>query len=267
MARIGLVAGYGKLPLIFARAAKEKGETVIGFGLKGVTDDGLAACVEKMHWIEWGDFKKAILLVAAERIKKIAMLGKIKKDVFFKGDEDFDEKARKMLEKTKDRKDYSLLKEVSGVLKAFGIEVMDPTEYLGELMPSKGVLTKKQPAKDEWADVEYGMLVAKDLSRFDIGQTIAVKDKTVIALEAVEGTDETIRRAGSFARTGFVVVKVARPNQDMKFDIPLVGPDTLNAIIEAKGNVLALEGERTLLMDRQELVRIADENGIAVVVI
>jgi len=267
MPRIGLVAGYGKLPLIFAQAAKEKGETVIGFGLKGVTDENLAGCVDRMHWLEWGGFKKALLLIAAERIKRIVMLGKIKKDVFFKGDEEFDDKARKILEETKDRKDYSILSEISKVLKTFGIEVMDPTGYLKELMPSKGVLTKREPTKDEWGDIDYGKLVAKDLSRYDIGQTIAVKDKTVIALEAVEGTDEMIRRAGRLARAGFVVVKVARPHQDMKFDIPLIGPDTLNALIEAKGKALALEGERTLLMDKSELVKIADENSISVVVI
>ncbi|MFA6610541.1 MAG: UDP-2,3-diacylglucosamine diphosphatase LpxI, partial [Candidatus Omnitrophota bacterium] len=205
MSRIGLVAGHGKLPIIFAKAAKESGETVIAFALKGVTQEDLAGYVDKIHWLEWGNFQKALLLLATERIKRIVMLGKIDKEILFKGDEKLDDKARSMLKKTGDRKDYPILKGVAGILGKLGIEVMDSTTYLKDLIPSKGVLTKREPTKEEWEDIAYGKDVARELSRFDIGQTLAVKDKTVIALEAIEGTDETIKRAGELTSVGFSV--------------------------------------------------------------
>lgn len=267
MARIGLVAGYGKLPIIFAQVAKTKGDTVIGFGLKGVTQGELEGYVEKLHWLEWGELEKAIILLVTERIKKIIMLGKIKKDILFKDDKDLDDEAKKLLEKTKDKKDYAILNEVTKVLSKVGIEVMDSTAYLKDLIPSKGTLTKREPSGEEWQDIRYGKEIASQLSQFDIGQTVVIKDRTVIALEAVEGTDETISRAGSLTDDGFVVVKVARPNQDMRFDVPLVGLDTLKALIEAKGKALALEEKRTLLMDKEELIKSADENGISIVVV
>lgn len=267
MARIGLLAGEGKLPLVFSVIAKGKGDTVIAFGLKDVTDKELEGHVDKMHWLEWGDLKKGLLLLATERVKKVIMLGKINKEVLLKGDEHLDEESRKLLNILNDKKDYSVLNDVTKLLAKFGVEVMDSTTYLKDLIPSKGTLTKREPTKNEWDDINYGKSVAKTASGFDIGQTIAVKNKTVIAVEAVEGTDETISRAGSFVKGGFVVVKVARPDQDMRLDVPLVGPATIRAVIDAKGSAIALEAKKTLLIDKEEVVRLADENGISVVVI
>lgn len=267
MARIGLVAGDGKLPIIFAQMAKEKGDTVIALGIKGITEEELENYVDKIHWLDWGSLKKAVLLVVTERIGKVVLLGKLKKELLFKRDEEIDEDARKMLDKIKDKKDYAILDEVAKFLSKVGIEVIDPTPYLKDLIPSRGTLTKREPEGKEWEDIEYARTVAKALSGFDIGQTIIVKDKTVIAMEAMEGTDETISRAGELVKGGFVAVKVARPNQDMRFDIPLVGLDTLKRLIETNGKVLAVEEKRTLLMDREELVQLADEKGISIVII
>lgn len=267
MARIGLVAGDGKLPIIFSKAAKAKGDTVIGFGLKGITQDELKSYVDKMHWLKWGDFTKALILLAAERINKVIMLGKVKKEAFFKEGQKFDDETKKILEKTKDKKDYAILNEVTKVLNKIGVEVIDSSFYLKDLIPSKGILTKRAPTEDEWEDINYGVKVAKELSRYDIGQTVAVKDKTVLALEAAEGTDETISRAGRLTDGGFVIVKTARPDQDMRFDVPLAGLDTLKAIIEAKGKALAVEEKRTLLLDKDELVKRADECGVSIVVV
>jgi hypothetical protein len=264
--RIGLVAGEGRLPAIFADAAKEKGDTVIAFALKGVAGEELAGHVDKIHWLEWGDLKKGILLLAMERIGHIVLLGKIKKELFFKG-APMDEDARTAMKKIGDKKDYAILNEVTNVLSKVGIKVMDPTGYLTKLIPAKGILTKREPLESEWADINYGQLVAKSLSGFDVGQTIVLKDKTVIAVEAMEGTDETIRRAGSFTKGGFTAVKVARPNQDMRFDIPLVGLDTLKALAEAGGKVLALEADKMLLMDKEEIIKFADEKDISIAVI
>lgn len=267
MSKIGLVAGEGELPIIFAKEAKARGETVIALGLKGVTSEELSKYAEKVHWFEWGDLKKAVLLAVSERLKHITLLGKIKKEMLFKESKKFDDESEKIVRLSGSKKDYSILKGIAGLLKTVGIEIMDPTPYLKELVPLKGVLTKRAPTHGEKEDIEYGRGVASGLAKFDIGQTIVVKEKTVIALEAVEGTDETIKRAAHLVDGGFTVVKVARPDQDARFDIPLVGPGTVNIIAQGKGSVLALEEKRTFLMKREEAIRIADENGIVIVVV
>ena len=267
MARIGLIAGEGKLPMIFSRLAKAKGDTVIAFGLKGVTNEALARYADKMHWLDWGSLQKGLLLLVTERIRKIILLGKLKKDIFFKEEKGLDDKAKKILDKLSDKKDYAILNEVDKLLKKIGVEVIDSTIYFKELIPHKGTLTKREPTEKEWADISYGSDIAKKLSGFDIGQTMVIKDKMAIAVEAMEGTDQTISRAGGLVKGGFVVVKVARPNQDMRFDVPLVGLDTLKALIEAEGKVLALEEKKTLLMDREELIKLADQKDVSIVII
>ncbi|OGW85849.1 MAG: hypothetical protein A2987_04980 [Omnitrophica bacterium RIFCSPLOWO2_01_FULL_45_10] len=272
MSRIGLVAGSGKLPLVFSKIAKEKGDTVIAFGIKGITEEGIEECVDKIHWLKWGELQKAVILLAVEKIRKIILLGKVKKEIFFSdpakgGGTGLDETAKNLLNKIGDKKDYSILNEITRVLAKVGIEVMDVTAYLKEIIPTKGILTRKTPTEKEWEDINYGHSVGKGLSGFDIGQTVAVKDKIVIALEAMEGTDETLARAGRLVNGGFAAVKVARPEQDMRFDVPLVGLDTLNTLAKARGSVLAVEGGKTLLLDKEEIIKLADEKGIAVVVI
>lgn len=267
MARIGLVAGAGELPVIFAKKAKEKGDTVIAIGLKGVTSDELLKYVEKVHWFEWGDLKKAMFLAVTERLRKISLLGKIKKEILFKDSNKFDEESKKIVKAAGGKKDYAILKAIANLIKTVGIEIIDPTPYLEELVPSKGILTKRQPTQSEKDDIDYGREVASGLAHFDIGQTVIVKDRTVIALEAAEGTDDTIRRAGSLTGGAFTVVKMARPDQDARFDIPLVGPDTLKVIIENKGSVLALQEKKTFLMNKAESISLADSNGISIVVV
>ena len=267
MARIGLVAGYGELPLIFAKKAKEKGDTVIALGLKGVTSEELENYVEKVYWFEWGDLKKAILIAVTQRLRRIVLLGKINKDILFKDSGKLDEESKKIIKSGGGKKDYNILKGVADLVKTVGIEVIDPTPYLGELIPVKGVLTKKAPGKDEELDIEYGRKVASELAKFDIGQTVIVKDRTIIALEAVEGTDDAIRRAGALVDGGFTVVKMARPAQDARFDVPLVGLQTIRTIAENKGKVLALEEKKTFLMNKEDVVRTADESGLSIIVI
>ncbi|MDO8525901.1 MAG: UDP-2,3-diacylglucosamine diphosphatase LpxI [Candidatus Omnitrophota bacterium] len=265
--RIGLVAGEGRLPMVFARVAKEKGDTVIAFGLKGITSPDLERCVDKLHWVPWGSLQKAALLLVTERIRKIIMLGKVKKDILFNSEGSLDANANAIFDKIKDKKDYAVLNGIKGFLEKFGVEIIDSTTYLKELIPSKGTITGREPSGEEWDDINYGKEIAKSLSSFDIGQTIAVKEKTVIAVEAMEGTDRVIERAGSLVNGGFVVVKVARPDQDMRFDVPLVGLDTVRALGQSGASVLAMEAGKTLLMDREEVVKFADRNNISIVII
>lgn len=267
MARIGLVAGYGELPLIFAKKAKEKGDTVIALGLKGSTSEELEKYVEKIYWFEWGDLKKAMLLAITQRLRKIALLGKIEKEMLFKDSGKFDEESKKITGSSGGKKDYNILKGVADLVKTVGIEIIDPTPYLEELIPVKSILTKRTPTKKEELDIEYGRKIALELARLDIGQTVIVKDKTIIAIEAAEGTDETILRAGKLVDGGFTVVKMARPAQDARFDVPLVGPQTVKTIALAGGKVLALEQKKTFLMNQEEAVRIADESDLSIIVI
>jgi len=267
MARIGLLAGYGSLPMIFAKKAKEKGDTVIAFGMVGIADKELEQAVDKMNWLEVGDMKKALLLVVTDRIQKVVMLGKVNKSIFFNKIDQFDEEAKKLLGKNIDKKDYPLMQQAAKILKGMGIDVIDSTTYLEELLPSKGILTKRQPAKSELEDIEYARDVARLIARFDVGQTVAVKDKTIIALEGAEGTDETIRRAGGLAKNGFTAVKVARPDQDMRFDVPMVGLDTIKMLIDAGGKAFALESRRMFLTDKEEVIKLADKNGVSIIVL
>lgn len=265
--KIGLVAGEGKLPLVFAKLARSKGDTVIGFGLKGVTSPDLEKCVDKLHWVPWGNLQKALLLLATERIKKIIMLGKLRKETLFKDDASIDPEAEKILKKIRDKKDYSILNTVTNVLAKLGVEVIDSTTYLKDLIPSKGVITKRAPTAHEEEDLNYGRVVAEKLASFDIGQTITVKEKTILAVEAAEGTDDTILRTGLLVKGGFVVVKVARPDQDMRFDVPLVGPETIKAMAKTGATALSLESDKTLLLDKEEVIDLADKSNISIVVV
>lgn len=267
MATIGIVAGAGKLPIIFADTAKRRGDKVIGIGIKGVTSNEIESHVDKFVWFELGAMQKMIFALLANRINKIVLLGKLKKDLFFKNAEGFDEDTKLLLAKLNDNRDYSILSKASELLSKFGIEVIDPTSYLKDLMPAKGIITKRPPTKEEMDDIEYAKTIASELARLDIGQAVAVKNKTVVALEAVEGTDEAIARAGSLSKRGFVVVKVARPNQDMRFDIPLVGLETVEAIIRSGGTALAIESDKTFLIDKEEIIKLADEKSLSIIII
>ena len=268
MANIGLVAGAGKLPELFAGLARKKGDRVIGIGLKGVTDGGFEKHVDKLVWVDLGAVQKTIFSLMTDRINKIVLLGKLKKDLFFRGDVALDRDAELMLGKlNNDRKDYSLLTEAAKFLGKFGIEIMDPTPYMQEFIPQKGVLTKRGLTDNEREDMDYACQVAKELARFDIGQTVAVKQKTVIAIEAVEGTDDTIARAGKFSKKGFVVAKAARPEQDMRFDVPLIGLETVEALAAAGGTAIALESGKTFLIDRAAVVSFADSHDLAIVIV
>lgn len=266
MARIGIVGGSGKLPIIFSDAARRKGEKVIGIGLKGVTDPALEGHVDKLIWIDLGAVQKTIFAVVAERVNKIALLGKLNKDLFLKNNKDLDADARTFTGRLNDMRDYSMLRKAADFLRKFGIEIIDPTPYLRDLLPEKGVITKRPPTESEAEDITYARQVAGELARLDIGQAVAVKSKAVLALEAMEGTDRVIARAGELSQKGFVVVKAARPDQDMRFDVPLVGLETIETLAASGGTALALESGRTFLIDREAIVSFADARNIAIVI-
>lgn len=266
MEKIGLIAGGGELPVIFAKEARKKGVKVIGFAIKGLALPDLEGACDKVHWLGTNQIMKGLLLFAVERIRKIVMLGKIDKSIIYSSIKKNEGELARFKE-TPDKSDYTILDKVTAELEKKGVEVIDGAEYLTELLPSKGILTKRHLSETEDGDVSFGFRIAKEIARFDIGQTIVIKDKSVIGVEAIEGTDRTIKRVAELGVREFVVVKVSRPEQDMRWDVPVVGPETVKLIADNNGRVLALEEKKMFLVDKDSCVRLADKNDISIVVI
>lgn len=267
MRKIGLIAGKGELPEILAYKMKENGIKVIGFALSGITDPSFGYSCHRVHWLKLGQLKKFLLLLFTEQIREITMIGKIDKSILFDRSVKEDKDVERILKSLKDNADYTILEKITKEFKKIGVKVVDGSVFMEDFLPEKGVLTKRKLLDAEKDDVSFGYRVAKELARLDIGQCVVVKDKTIVSVEAMEGTDMTINRAGKICGDGFVVVKVARPKQDMRFDVPCVGIQTIRVIAENKGRVLAIESRKTYLIDRTKCVKAADKNGISIVVV
>jgi len=266
MERLGLVAGGGDLPKIFIRSVKEAGDKLVVFALKDIAAEDLNAEADRIHWLEIGQYKKFALLLLTERIRKLVLVGKVDKNVIYQKD-GYDKEGADTLKNLKDKRnqnDYSILEEITKHLQKVGVEVIDGMKYLAHLLPEKGVLTKIQPDEKIKADIEYGFDMAKKTSGMDIGQTVIVKDKTIVAIEAMEGTDRAIERAYEVAGEGCCMVKVSRPNQDPRWDVPTVGPETMIKLSENKFRALAIENGKMFLIDKEKLVSLADTNNIVV---
>ena len=266
MKKVGIIAGAGELPIIFARKARKNGVKVVGFAIESMATADFDKECDKVYRLNIGQFKKFLFLLIFERIQKIVMLGKINKSEIYKKAEK-DEKAIEFLKSPGDKSDYTLLGKITKGFQKIGIEVISGTEYLSDLFPPKGILTKKFPSENQREDINLGLNVARELARLDIGQSVVVKDKTIVSVEAMEGTDKTIERAAALCGEGFTVVKVPRPKQDMRWDVPVVGPDTLKVIAENKGRVLAIEEKKMFLLKREECISFADKNDISIVVV
>lgn len=266
MEKIGLIAGGGVLPVIFAEEARKKGVKVVGFAIKDMASQDLDGACSKVHHIAAGEFKKFFFLLLFERVKKVAILGKIEKSIIY-SDIKKDTKALKYLKETESKSDYRLLDKITTELKKIGIELISGTEYLASLFPVKGVLTKREPSDKERGDISFGLGIAKEMARMDIGQTVVVKDKNVVSVEAMEGTNKAIERSSALCGEGFTVVKVARPKQDMRWDVPAIGPETIKLIARGKGNVLVMEEKKMYLVDEAACRALADENNISIVVV
>lgn len=263
MAKVGLVAGKGKLPLEFVRSAREAGDSVVVFAINGMASPQLAEEADKIYWLNIGQFGKFIFLLIKEKIRQLAFVGKVDKSAMYDKAVHDDETTR-TLESARDKKDYSILEVITRRLGRFGIEVIDGRRYLAGLLPEKGVLSRTTPDARVKEDISFGFDIAKKLAGLDIGQTIVIKDKSVVAVEAMEGTDATIERASSIAGAGCVMIKVSRPDQDMRWDVPTVGPDTMIRLSENKFSALVIENSKMFMVEKEKLVRMADDNNIVV---
>jgi DUF1009 family protein len=262
--RIGLIAGNGRFPIIFADNAKRLGYTVSAVAHIGETAPELEQHVERIHWIKIGQFNKLIHALKEDGVQQAVMLGGVKKThVFTTVRPDF--RALALASRLRAWKDDAILREIAAELEREGIQIRESTFGLTGILVEEGTLTKRSPTKKEWEDIEFGWDMAHEIGRLDIGQCVVIKDRVVVAVEAVEGTDETIRRAGALGREGVVVVKRSKPQQDLRFDLPAVGPRTIETMEAVHASVLALEAGRTVLLDRDETVRRAEGAGIAIV--
>ena len=262
--RIGLIAGNGRFPIIFAENAKRLGYAVSAVAHIGETAPELEQYVERIHWIKVGQFNKLIQALKEDGVRQAVMLGGIKKTHVFTTVRP-DLRALALFSRLKQWKDDAILREVATELEGEGIQIRESTFGLRGILVEEGSLTERSPSKKEWEDIRYGWEVARDIGRLDIGQCVVVKDRVVVAVEAVEGTDEAIRRGGVLAGEGAVVVKRSKPQQDLRFDLPAVGPATIEAMVSVKATVLTLEADRSVLLDRDETLRKAERAGIAIV--
>ncbi len=262
--RLGLIAGNGRFPIIFADNARKLGYHVSAVAHEGETDPELANHVDRIHWIKIGQLNKLITAFKSDQVHQAVMLGGIKKThVFTTVRPDF--RALALAARLALWKDDDILREIAKELEKEGITICESTFGLEGILADEGPLTARVPSGKEWEDIRYGWDVAHDIGRLDIGQCVIVKDRVVVAVEAVEGTDEAIKRGGQLAKDGAVVVKRCKPQQDLRFDLPAVGPRTIEIMASVNASVLAVEAGRTIILDRDLTLKKAQSAGIAVV--
>lgn len=270
--RIGLLAGSGRFPITFARDAQQQGYSVFCLGVAGMAPPELDEICDVFVTAPLSRVGKAIRLFRRAGVRRAVMAGKIEKTVLFSPFRWLrmipDWRTLHMLFKyaAKDKRDDTLLLAVIREFERDGIHFDSALDFCPELLVKHGFLTNRKPTPSQWKDIRFGWEMAKEMGRLDVGQTVVVSDTAVIAVEAIEGTDQAIQRAGTLCRRGgFTVVKVAKPQQDMRFDVPTIGVQTVQTIHEAGGRVLAIESGKTIILDENEVVQLADRLGIAIV--
>lgn len=261
----GLIAGNGRFPFMVLEAARARNLRMVVAAIREETSPEIESMGYPVHWLGLGQLGKLIRLFKESGVKKAIMAGQVKHAQVF-GASIPDLAMIRMLARLKQKSTDALIGGVAATLAAEGITLIDSTELLKAHMAPEGRWTRRGLDGREQADVDFGRPIALQIARMDIGQTIVVREKAVVAVEAMEGTDAAIRRAGELAgRTNLTVIKVSKPKQDMRFDVPVVGVPTVRTMIESGATALVLDAHRTLVLDREELIRLADQNRIAIV--
>lgn len=262
--RIGIIAGGGQFPLLFIEAARKAGRSVYVVAHRSETDELVARAADETCWVKLGQLGKIIKFFKQNQVQETVFLGTITKTQIFR-DVMPDIKAITLWNRIDTRQDDAILRAVAGALEDEGIKVLESTLYLEHLLFPKGILTRKKPSKAQRADIEFGWRNARAIGELDIGQCVVVRDCSVVAVEAIEGTDAAILRGGALAKEQAVVVKLRKPNQDFRFDLPATGVGTIEAMKQVKGAVLAVEAGQSLLFDQAQMIGTADQAGIVVV--
>ena len=266
METLGLLAGIGHLPVDVARSAKKLGYKVVAIAVVADTDPELPENADVFYTINVGKVGKILQTLKQHDVKNVTMIGKVTKEVLYKNGVMIpDLTTIRVLASLPDRKDDTIMNAIVKLIEDKGMHVMDQTVLIQPLLPEPGVLTKRKPTEQEWEDMRFGFRMAKELGRLDIGQTVVVKNRAVMALEAIEGTDACILRGGFLGKGGVVVAKTAKPAQDNRFDMPSVGTTTLTSMIHAGATGIVIEAGRTLLVDRKRTLAMAEEKGITIV--
>jgi len=262
--RIGIIAGGGQFPLLFIEAARKAGRKIYVAAHRSETDELVAQAADEACWVKLGQLGKIIKFFKQNRVAEAVFLGTITKTQIFR-DVMPDLKGLTLWNKIDNRQDDAILRTVADALEDEGIKVLESTLYLEHLLFPKGVLSRKKPNKAQRQDIEFGWRNARAIGKLDIGQCVVVRDCSVMAVEAIEGTDAAILRGGKLAKEQAVVVKLRKPNQDFRFDLPATGAKTIESIHQVKGAVLAVEAGQSLLFDPAEMIETANRYGIVVV--
>ena len=264
---VGLIAGLGRFPLEVARGARRRGHRVVAVAFRKLSDPALASEVDALTWVYLGELERIFAVLREAGVEEVVMAGKVPKTLLWKDPSAFrpDPRALALLKRLADRKDDSILGSVAEAIEEQGFAVRGQADLAPELWAPEGPIGKIPLTEEQRRDIAFGWPIAKAIGNLDIGQTVVVRGRAVLALEAIEGTDAAIRRGCALGGKGASVVKVAKPKQDPRFDVPTVGPDTLATLIECGAGALAVEAGRTVILDREAVARGADEHGISVV--
>ncbi len=260
----GLIAGNGQFPFLVVEGARRSAQKLVVVAIEEETDKRIEEVADKVIWVGIGKLGRMISFFKKEGVEKVIMAGQVKHIQIFSGALP-DLKMLKMLWNLPQRNTDSLIGGIADALGKEGIELIDSTYFIEDNLAEEGVLSKRNPTENENENIEYGLKIANEIARLDLGQTIVVRAKACVAIEAMEGTDATIKRAGELAKGKLTVIKVAKPNQDMRFDVPVVGVPTIETMIEAGATCLCINAKKTLIFDREKMLELADKNKICVV--
>ena len=262
--KFGLIAGNGKFPFLVVEGAKKQGASLSVVAIKEETDERIEAVAETVVWVGIGQLGKMISFFKREGVGQVMMAGQVKHVQIFSGALP-DLRMVKMLWNLPQRNTDALIGGVADEMQREGIELIDSTCFIQDYLAREGILTKRKPDETEKGNITYGLKIANEIARLDLGQTIVVRAKACVAIEAMEGTDAVIKRAGELAKGKLTVVKVAKPNQDMRFDVPVVGTPTVQTMIQAGATCLCLTARKTLIFDKAEMLALANRNKISIV--
>jgi DUF1009 family protein len=263
--RYGLIAGNGRFPLLALETARREGHEVVVVAIENEASPDLAPLASAMHWVNIGQLGKLIDILKREQIKEVMMTGQVKHVSLFSGITP-DWRLVKLLASLKERNTAALIGGIQKVLREEGIELVDSTRLLKPLLAPEGVITRRKPNKEEEEDIRYGRRLASILATADIGQSVAISEKACVAAEAMEGTDAMLRRAATLTNgKSLCLVKASRGRAHLLFDVPVAGPTTIDTMIETKTTVLAVDAGRTLLLDKEEMLRRANDAQISII--
>ncbi len=262
---LGIIAGNGKFPLLLARKARQEGYHVIAACVRGDTSFLIRFVSNQHAWFSAGELSKLFNYLKEMNVTQAIMAGQVNPNNLFDPSLKLDAEFQKLFQAIQDRRTDTIFGAIADQLKKRGIELLDSTFLLNEYLAPKGTLTKRGPTLAELADIEFGIQIAKSMGGMDVGQTVVIKDKAIVAIEAMEGTDRTIVRGGNISRQGAVIIKMSKPNQDLRFDVPVIGPRTIQYMIKSQAKCLAIEARKTLIIDQPKCLKLANKAEICIV--